>query len=326
MELLELKKEVNLIEELEFFIRKYRLEKEIEYHKEAFEGKKPEDIDDNENIFQRLKKRTKNTFNKNDYENHLNKFNDLNKKYEELIKDKNYDINDINAHEKSIQLFKDDLFGVSKLEFAMNVVLDDYVEYECNDKTYGRISLILGYTEDFLTNLTNKMSKIYTNISLDRQSFFNSAITAGLIVGGVALVCSGIGAIAGVAVGAASTFTITGALWGALCLGSAVGTITYIALKEEDKSKLKKDFAKLNLEQTAMSLTKTVILLKQLDNYKNEEKAVEVYNSLIEEYIDLKSDVDLRILVGREEVELNNKKMNLFTNAYNQMKSELNIA
>ncbi len=48
-----------------------------------------------------------------------------------------------------------------------------------------------------------------------------------------------------------------------------------------------------------------------------------MYESFAEQYIDLKSDVDLRLFVKKEDVDVNDKKNNIFHNADKYLKKEL---
>jgi len=325
---LELKKNTELTEKITYAIKEYRLQTEISFHKEEYEKRMPKEVAIDDGFFKKLKKNTGNAINKTEYERHLKLYNELTEKnnayLEENKKYSEYNID--NIYELVLDLFKKDKYNVAKLEFAMNVVLDGDFKYECNDKTFVKISTVLGFDTNYLTNLRQKLQDAYAEIGLDKTQAIKNALKVGGIAFGVCMVASGIGALAALAAGATTAaFSLSAITISSLSLGISIGAIAGIATMDKNYEDLKKQFMNLTVEETAITLAKSIIMIKQLDLYKTEEEAKKLYDGMIEEYIDLKSDLDLRILVGKEDLENNNKKSEVFYNADKYLKKELNL-
>ena len=83
------------------------------------------------------------------------------------------------------------------------------------------------------------------------------------------------------------------------------------AINNIHKEKLLKEFYNLNVEQTAFYLAKSTVLLLQINKFRESDPvAMEIYESYVENYIDIKSDITLKMLLdGKVEENLNKAKV-----------------
>ena len=80
------------------------------------------------------------------------------------------------------------------------------------------------------------------------------------------------------------------------------------------KDVLLKQFYDLNVEQTAFCLAKSIVLLLQVNKYReNDPVAQEIYESYVETYIDIKSDITLKMLLDGK-IEENFEKAKVINN------------
>ena len=215
----------------------------------------------------------------------------------------------------------------------MNVLLDNIYEFETNPSSYDKISTMLGYNNSYLINLEKNMKLAYCSITNNKNNNLKTAaIVSGIIA--IPLLISGVGAaIGGFAASASITTSGLASLFGGIgmaivvagsCLysvaitGGVLGS-AYFTLDASQKYKLKRDFARLSVDETTVSLVKTIMSILQIKNYKDDADAQKIYESYVEEYIDLKSDVDLRLFINNEEIEENKKKNTIFNNADNYL-------
>ena len=71
---------------------------------------------------------------------------------------------------------------------------------------------------------------------------------------------------------------------------------------------------KLTVEETTLSLAKTIMSLVQIKKYiDNDDNARKLYYELIERYVDIKSDIELKMLMNIDE-ETNFQKTKVFNN------------
>lgn len=326
------------IKNLMYSFTKIRLNKERSYYIGKTRQTAPKNTISTDTFFTKLKKGTSNFLNSGTYNKYVdkrNKIDDYIKKYD----DENYNLieyNDSEIRQKVREVFVNDKYGLAKLEFIMNFVTNDSYEYETNSESFSEISQLLDLEYDYVMNIYNLMKKVYSEISINKRSINTKALAIASLIT-IPLIISGVGAIIGgyAVAGSVTTAGLAGAGLGlgmaegvaVLCLASAVGFgltygLTYKGLELNKKIKLKQEFAGLSIEQTTMSLVKTMISMLHLHDFSDSE-AKELYNSYVEEYIDLKSDCDVRLFLKEEKVLENKDKNSIFANADIYLKKHL---
>ncbi len=266
---MELENQVYLIKQLEFAFRKLRIEQDLEYHKAEYEKRTPDIVGDSEGAFAKFKKNTKNNWNKGGYEKHLALYNELKEKLASLeakAEEENKGLIPLDYLQPKIkEAFENDKYGIGKLEFAMSIVLDNTIAYECNSICFKRISILLGYDEEYLKNLESELRDGYMKIALTN---YNNLKTAGIVAGVIAipiLLIGNIGLTATALASAASKAALGSILFDSaflvagLCISTALYSgaafgISYLALDAASKAKIRNEFKKLSVEETAMSL------------------------------------------------------------------------
>jgi hypothetical protein len=80
------------------------------------------------------------------------------------------------------------------------------------------------------------------------------------------------------------------------------------------KDILLKEFYNLNIDQTAFYLAKSTVLLLQINKFRgNDPIAEEIFESYVENYIDIKSDITLKMLL-KDGLAENIEKAKVFNN------------
>ena len=314
-----IEQKINELETLYASVKNLRMDLELKYYDDEIAKTSPRLIGRDENIFSKLGKNITNNVNSSRYNKIKEKqltLRDLHKELKET-----YNIYSNEEFKTKLQdMFETDDSGIAKLEFSMSVILDSTFDYETNKESFRQISLLLNENENYLLDLKVKMLKAYQDISLDKTDNFKNALIVGgalsllLVTGGVGGVFAGYAAgLTSLGIGMTSTLAVI-ALTSAVSM-AGISYVTYSSLNANDKRKLKEEFAKYTVEETTMSLVKTSMCLLYLKENNKKEQYEDLYDSFVEQYIDLKSDVDLRLFKDNDDVELNKKKNKLFNNA-----------
>lgn len=325
------------IQELWKEIKYLRLQFEKECYNKRINETNPRAIMQDDSFFLTIKKKCQNTINSDKNEKYKNKLDVLNKLIEKDFSSYVDGETSLYTLSKKVECaFVKDNFGLAKLEFCMNVVLDNEFDFECNKIAFPVISKAFGFDENYLINLSNEMNEAFSSICLDKSKNINNALLIGGILS-IALIIPGIGGLIGGYAAAASTTTASLAsvsclgmaegvavlcIGAAISSGAAIGT-SYLVLNKIDKEKFKTEFSKLSIDQTILSLVKTSLSLIYIRKFINDSRAFEIYSSIVEEYIDLKSDVDLRLFLKSEEIESDSKKNKIFANTDGYLKKKL---
>lgn len=335
------------LKEIDYGIKSLRIKKELEYHKQEIEKNTPKIIGKNDGFFSQLNKEISNGFNNSTFEKHKKLYYEKNLKLSNLIdesKKENISIIDSIDHLKSkikkLDLGETDKYGIASLDFVMSIILDKYCDYEANNFTYPTLSYIFGVSQDFFTSLEKNMSDIYIKINNDKKQTLKKSAGIGLAIGAIFLLITIPPLIGGLAASGAVTTQALGSLFFSagmaesvlalsftgLCTGAVSFGLTYATLNGVQKSKIKEEFSNLDVDQTAISLVKTILILRVLNSYNNETDAKKIYDDYMEQYIDLKTDLDIRLFIGKQNFEINAKKNELFHNADNYLKNSLNFS
>ncbi|MGL4949566.1 MAG: interferon alpha-inducible IFI6/IFI27 family protein, partial [Anaeroplasmataceae bacterium] len=273
-----LEEKLELHNEMVYLIRKKRLLNDINYHRQEITSSTPKIIGDNDNFFDKLGKKNFNNAN-------IKKFNKNNEllvesmkvleKLELEAKEKKYYQEYTNESLSDLikYFFEEDHNCIAKMEFVFNTIFDNYYDYKTNDISFSELSIILGLD---ISKLKKDLGSIYANIiplnieKILSKSIAITAVTVPLVLltGGFALagaglfsaaaITSGLAGLGGVVIGGTmiqglSLIAIMGA-----ASGLAVGYTTYKALTHVEKNNIKKEFRELNIQQTALSLAKSL--------------------------------------------------------------------
>ena len=310
---------INELEELYANIKYIRLNVELAYCDQEIAKTCPKLIGCQENIFSKWSKEITNNVNNSRY----NKIKEKQLNVKDLMKElkEKYSLYEEDKLKEILKdMFSNDESGIAKLEFAMSIILDSSYKYETNKTSFKQLSVLLGENEDYLLDLKVKMLKAYQDISIDKQDNLKNALIVGgalsllLVTGGVGGVFASYAAgLTSLGIGMTSSFAVL-ALTSMVSMGG-ISYITYSALNANDKRKLKEEFRNYTVEETTLSLVKTSMCLLHLKGNLNSEENIALYDSFVEQYIDLKSDVDLRLFKDSEDIENNKKKNKVFNNA-----------
>ena len=335
-------KAVLMVKKLDYYIKSLRINEDLVYEEQEYKKYQPELIGKSENVFSKLGKKLNNFSNKDNYEKHLEAYNLKESVLDNLTdraKEENYFLDDFaQAKELSNKIFEKDVYHVARTEFLINVILDNTINYEMNKSTYSKIAELFELTQDDLKDLEKEIKDAYRNISYDKSTNVKVAVMVGSLVAAPLLIYGGIAAFGAVAAAGAAVPVGTHLLYTGialplclaivaiepLALGLAAGGISYAALTLEQKLMVRKQFKSLDVNQMAMSLAKTSILMSLVKN-SNDPEAKKLYDSYIEQYIDLKSDCDLSLFKTHDDAKASEKNA-VFHNADNFLKTKLSLA
>lgn len=306
-------------------IRKIRLLSDIISHLEEIEEKQPQFISSEENFFTRQFKKIKNSFNKDLYkraqdnlEEKINKFNEISKEQINNLHRPNYLrelIETIKGESViiSTEIFKDDCYGVGKIEFVMNVLCDNYASFENNEEANTTISIILGENDDYVDGILNDLTEAYQKIGIKPTEGLASKLEAPLLTGLAALVIANPVVSMGI-VGVSLAECISTLCGLKFSIFNRIKDGVTEAFNNNQKEMLLKQFYNLNVDQTAFYLAKSTVLLLKINKFRaNDPVAQEIYESYVENYIDIKSDITLKMLLDGEIVD-NIDKAKVFNN------------
>lgn len=290
-------------------IRKIRLLLDIVCHINKIEETKPEFIDETEGFFKTNFKKIKNSI-KNDFykkaveglETKVRKYNLISDEEISVYHRPNYLnelIEKIKEESKKIanEIFKDDSYKVGKIEFVMNVLCDDYAEYKSNSKANEIVSKILNEDIDFTDDVLESLSDAYQKIGIKPTSGFNARLEEGALTGLFAMILANPIISAGI-VGLSFAECITALCGIKFSFFKEIKNEASDAINSIQKERIVKAFYSLDVDQTAFYLAKSTVLLLQINKYRtNDPVAQEIYESYVESYIDIKSDITLKMLL-----------------------------
>ena len=339
------------INNLALIIKKIRVLMDIYGHKLEIEKKRPQDISNSDSLFASGLKRLKNSWNDNSYKTAIDKVNTKVEKFNEISKDKIFNYISTNqidqminklaeeATDLSKDVFKKDKFKLGKIEFVINLIFDDYIEYQYLSVMYPFISSVLGEEDNFIDEIKKQLLHAYQSISLKDPSFKNVKLPAALLTGVIILTVIN-PLIGGTAASAAVTTGSLGSMFFGIGMAESVlalcGCTAASALaldkgfKELDiarqKKNLKKEFYSLDINQTALSLAKSIVMIMQINKYKAIDSTAEkIYAEYIENYIDIKSDITLNMLMAVDS-NVNFEKSKIFNNVDKYLFNKLQTA
>lgn len=254
--------------------------------------------------------------------------------YESLIQDfekenENYNFKLYYEHdlEKNIkELFEEDIYNLSKLLFAINIIFDRKYNYKGDEETFKVMSSILYYNSTKFDEIEKQFKRLFMSINKKELSKLQKGILIGLAFASVSSVFCLPVLVAG---GAAATASTTTAALAAIGIGdmqlgvgfaSMCGAVASLALvgsgyagmKLINREKLKKEYKNLSLEETAMLLTLKAMIISEAKTTMPKEKFKEEISEILGIVDDYKSDTEYLLFAENNDVNVNIEKMNQF--------------
>lgn len=218
--------------------------------------------------------------------------------------------------EKSVHsLFKRDKFDVNRELLGVSIILDCDYEYELSDEGLKKLSFLLYEDEDALFEIKRSLEKLYTAIRRRPFDSKQNAILFGVsaaVLSVYAAAVAGIGAAIGVTAAGAANGSLL-ALYACLTGGALVGA-TYITMNETKRRRIKDEFSRLSLEESASLLAIRCHVIGKLKSSSDEKKVKDEISDLLALTDDLRSDVSYELFVEGERVEDNKAKLTMFHN------------
>ena len=302
-------------------IRKIRLLSDIITHLNELESKELEFIIEGEGFFKTQYKRIKNSINDQAIKKAQKKLEEKIEKYNEIA---NEEINiyhksgylkdlikEIKNESKTLSkiIFKDDSYKLGKIEFVMNVLCDDFTSFENSDEINQEISIILDEDEDFLSDIQDQLTEAYQKIGIKPNDGIVTKLQAPILALIIANPIVSMGLI-----GVTLADCVTALCGLKFSIFNKLKDETTKVIDSIQKDVLLKQFYDLNVEQTSFCLAKSIVLLLQVNKYReNDPVAQEIYESYVETYIDIKSDITLKMLLDGK-IEENFEKAKVINN------------
>ena len=231
------------------------------------------------------------------------------------------------------EVFQNDVYDLERTIFSTSLILDGEYTYEYEKETLNYVSTLLWNKSDRLINMKNSIESMYKDLAKQPLStkqklllggvaalafttfavsplLFSGIASGGEILGGLASV--------GYAAGAAEGM---GAIFGIGVLGSiellvdcALIGFTYAFLDACNKDKVKKSFREMAHDNAALLLAVRCYIMHVAKQTMPQNIFKEKTSELLQMLQDLKSDTDYVLLVEKQNIEENKKKIHVFHN------------
>ncbi len=249
-------------------------------------------------------------------------------RFENSVIDEIYDIDELNLIIR--ELFQNDVYFLEKTIFSVSLIFDDEYHYEYENESLNYISTILWNKNDRLSNMKNSIESTYRDLAKQPLS-----IKQKWLLGGTAAAILFTIAIPGLNLAGLSASGITSGLAGfgtALGLGgtmlegielmflfellvdSAIIGFTYAMLDEYNKNIVKNSFREMNCNNAAKLLAIRCYIMHVAKQTMPKDIFKEKVSELLQMLQDLKSDTDYVLLVEKQNIEENKKKVRVFHN------------
>lgn len=303
-----------------------RLAAELSAVDEALLANAPLEVDEEDNLGKKIVKRTKNALFREV------KTKELSEKKEKILaniaafKAENPKIDtekltDEDFTKNVTARFKRDKFDVNRELLGVSIILDGDYEYVLADEGLKKLSALLYEDEEALFEIKKNLEKLYTSIRKMPFPSKQNALLYGIsaaILGVYAAAVAGIGAAVGVSAAVGATNAGLVSLYACLAGGALVGA-TYITLNETKRRKIKDEFAKLSLDESASLLAIRCHIISMLKKNSEDKHVKDEISDLLTLTDDLRADVSYELFVENEDVENNKAKLGMFHNFDNAL-------
>lgn len=281
----------------------------------------PLEVSEEDNLGEKLVKRTKNALFRDSKTKGLSEKRDRILANIEKFKEKNPKLDIERITDEDLQrslasLFKRDRFDVNRELLGVSIILDGEYEYVLTDAGLKKLSSLLYEDEGALFEIKRSLEKLYTDIR--KKPLKPEKAMLGTV--GIAILTLYTAAIAGIAAGAASIAggTILGTVSAYLVGGTLIGA-TYVTLNETKRRKIKAEFAKLSLDESASLLAIRCHIISKVKKSADDRHVKDEISDLLSLTDDLRSDVSYELFVENEDVESNKAKLAMFHNFDNAL-------
>lgn len=293
-----------------------RIKKDILFHEQERERTKEKPVAVNDPFFQRLGKDIANTFNKQVY--------DANDKVLALKKEHLTNVITF-AHDNQMTYIEDlgeliayindqftnDIADLRSVYVAFNLIFSNpYIDTPLKEsqkkESYADFSLAMGLVKTFFTDYEKDLIKKYNHISGKSQAdLLSDALRLGTTTGAVTF-------FLGSLVGFVAFATLASTLGGLILLGFTLGLFVavghYAYNHEKNKEEMLKAFRAMNPEEVDFMLLQKLSIFEALNKYRGQEEVDNMLQAMIDELINLKSDLDLALYGFRENTDNKNAK------------------
>lgn len=293
-----------------------RIKKDILFHEQERERTKEKPVAVNDPFFQRLGKDIANTFNKQVY--------DANEKVLALKKEHLTNVITF-AHDNQMTYIEDlgeliayindqftnDIADLRSVYVAFNLIFSNpYIDTPLKEsqkkESYGDFSLAMGLVKTFFTDYEKELIKKYNHISGKNQAdLLSDALRLGTTTGAVTF-------FLGSLVGFVAFATLASTLGGLILLGFTLGLFVavghYAYNHEKNKEEMLKAFRAMNPEEVDFMLLQKLSIFEALNKFRGQEEVDNMLQAMIDELINLKSDLDLALYGFRENTDNKNAK------------------
>lgn len=228
------------------------------------------------------------------------------------------------------EVFQNDIYALEKTIFSTSVILDGEYAYEYEKETLNYVSMLLWNKSDRLLNMKNSIEDIYKDLAKQPLSTNQK-----LLLGGTAALVLLTSTVPALALGGLSASGITSGLAGfgtavglggtmvegvglmalaELLLDGAIIGFTYAMLDTYNKNIVKKSFREMNYNSAAKMLAIRCYVMHVAKQTMPQNIFKEKTSELLQMLQDLKSDTDYVLLVEKQNIEENKKKIHVFHN------------
>lgn len=312
-----------------------RIKNDLAYHEKEMGRTKEKTIGESDDFFQKLGKDFSNTVNKNVFESNLKQYNlkqEHLQKIETFIKENDVEvISDLNELAIYInELFKDDVADIRAVFVAFNLIFTSpyygtSIKEAVKKESFNEVAEALKLPKNFFVDYEKDLLKKYHLIS---GKYPNDLLADALLVGTLAGIAAFfISPVLGVfTAGAVTTLTLGGMISAGVIIGILAGSARYGANLAENRSEVRKAFKSMSAEETDFMLLQKLAVIEALAKYQGEPTVDDAIQQLIDELINLKSDLDLALYGFRENIDnVNTRKKDSFHRFDKQLLKVLKI-
>ena len=209
--------------------------------------------------------------------------------------------------------FYTDTYGTFRQTYLIDLIIDRSYNYEqmFEQQTFFDLSYIFGQEPYYLEKLKKTLNEDFVKMIKKQTNNLTSAIFVGGMAALAMLTFVVPPLIGGYGVSGAVTSHALKTLFGGLTISKSIvglcaltvgvsftlGAATYATRNAIEKRELYKEFKQLNNDAAALVLLKTIYSLSRLDKYRSsDEKANELFENTLNDYIDLRDDCFLDLI------------------------------
>lgn len=241
----------------------------------------------------------------------------------------------------SYSLFSEDKYGLSKMLFAVSILLDSEFKYDYEQEGIYEVSEILYGNRWTLWQLKNTLFEHYKEISKSKSELSSTQKAA--LIGAAAVALVGIATIPMLLVGGvkASAVATTTALAAhgfadmqigagiiaaeAFFISAAMLGATYGGMKIYNNEKVKEEFRKLTPERNSLYLAIQCTYIEKIKKEMSKEEFKSQLDEILKSMELLKADLDYYLYVENENTFANKEKIRAFHEFDNRLVKILSI-